>query len=322
MVALGLTGVVWQSVTQRIREFGLRRAKGATIADVRRQVLVEMVIMTSLALIVGVALLGQLPLLPLPSDLRIVAGAGVRGQPGVLGRGDLPSDARVRLVSEPAGDEDRAGRGATLRVSRPAWAGRMADGRWHNSGRAAGAGCSRTALLSAPSHDSHRRRRPVGDGFAGAAAQAGRAATVAAGSPDETLEVLRREPCQLVIQDMNFSRRTSGEEGLALLKQIKELTPAVPVILITAWGSIALAVEGMKAGASDFVTKPWTNQQLLQTVQTALGLVEARADQGDRALTRDDLDARYDFGDLVGRDARMLRILSSSAGSHRPTPPS
>ena len=61
MVALGLTGVVWQSVTQRIREFGLRRAKGATIANVRRQVLIEMVIMTSLALLVGVVLLGQLP---------------------------------------------------------------------------------------------------------------------------------------------------------------------------------------------------------------------------------------------------------------------
>jgi len=134
-------------------------------------------------------------------------------------------------------------------------------------------------------------------------------ASIAASSPDETLEVLRREACQLVIQDMNFSRRTSGEEGLALLKRIKELTPAVPVILITAWGSIALAVEGMKAGASDFVTKPWTNQQMLQTVQTALGLVAARADHGERALTREDLDARYDFGDLVGRDARMLRIL-------------
>jgi putative ABC transport system permease protein len=72
MVALGLTGVVWQSVTQRIREFGLRRAKGATIVDVRRQVLVEMVIMTSLALIVGVVLLAQLPLLPLPSDLEFI----------------------------------------------------------------------------------------------------------------------------------------------------------------------------------------------------------------------------------------------------------
>ncbi len=70
MVALGLTGVVWQSVTQRIREFGLRRAKGATIVDVRRQVLVEMVIMTSLALVVGVILLAQLPLLPLPEGLN------------------------------------------------------------------------------------------------------------------------------------------------------------------------------------------------------------------------------------------------------------
>src|SRR3954452_6785550 len=133
-------------------------------------------------------------------------------------------------------------------------------------------------------------------------------ATVAASSPDETLAVLRREPCQLVIQDMNFSRRTSGEEGLALLKRIKELTPAIPVILITAWGSIALAVEGMKGGASDFVTKPWTNQQMLQTVQTALGLARVQADE--RTLSRDELDARYDFGDLVGGDARMLRILA------------
>jgi putative ABC transport system permease protein len=72
MVALGLTGVVWQSVTQRIREFGLRRAKGATIRGVQRQVLVEMVIMTSLALVVGVVLLAQLPLLPLPRDFDVI----------------------------------------------------------------------------------------------------------------------------------------------------------------------------------------------------------------------------------------------------------
>ena len=69
MVALGLTGVVWQSVTQRIREFGLRRAKGATIPNVRTQVLSEIVIMTSLAVIAAVALLAQVPLLPLPRDL-------------------------------------------------------------------------------------------------------------------------------------------------------------------------------------------------------------------------------------------------------------
>jgi putative ABC transport system permease protein len=74
MVGLGLTGVVWQSVTQRIREFGLRRAKGATIANIRRQVLVEMVIMTSVALVAGVLLVAQLPLLPVPDDLQVVRG--------------------------------------------------------------------------------------------------------------------------------------------------------------------------------------------------------------------------------------------------------
>jgi DNA-binding NtrC family response regulator len=133
--------------------------------------------------------------------------------------------------------------------------------------------------------------------------------SLAASSPEDALDLLRRQPCQLIIQDMNFSRRTSGEEGLALLRQIREVTPAIPVILITGWGSIGLAVEGMKAGASDFVTKPWTNQQMLQTVHTALGVVASRAQPDERALTRDELDARYDFGDLVGRDARMLRIL-------------
>jgi two-component system, NtrC family, response regulator len=138
--------------------------------------------------------------------------------------------------------------------------------------------------------------------------QAGFASTSAA-SPDEAIEVLRRQPCQLVIQDMNFSRRTSGEEGLALLQRIKALTPAIPVVLITAWGSIGLAVEGMKAGAADFVTKPWTNGQMLETVKTTLGLTAAQAAADERVQTRDELDARLDFGPLVGRDPKMLRIL-------------
>jgi DNA-binding NtrC family response regulator len=134
-------------------------------------------------------------------------------------------------------------------------------------------------------------------------------ASIAAASPDEAIEILRRQPCQLVIQDMNFSRRTSGEEGLALLQRIKELTPAIPVVLITAWGSIALAVEGMKAGAANFVTKPWSNGQMLETVKTTLGLAAARPGADEHVATRDELDARFDFGHLVGRDPKMLRIL-------------
>jgi putative ABC transport system permease protein len=75
MVALGLTGVVWQSVTQRIREFGLRRAKGASIADIRVQILSEIMLMTSLALVAAVVLLAQVPLLPLPEDLQVIPGS-------------------------------------------------------------------------------------------------------------------------------------------------------------------------------------------------------------------------------------------------------
>src|ERR1044071_6029459 len=94
-------------------------------------------------------------------------------------------------------------------------------------------------------------------------------ATVPAHEPMEALAVLRRERPSLVIQVMNFSRRTTGEEGLALLQRIRAEEPLLPVILITAWGSIQLAVEGMKRGASDFLTKPWANATVLQSVETA-----------------------------------------------------
>jgi len=129
-------------------------------------------------------------------------------------------------------------------------------------------------------------------------------------SPDEALAILQREPCELVLQDMNFSRRTTGEEGLSLLARIKTLAPRLPVVLITAWGSIGLAVEGMKAGAADFITKPWSNDQIVRVVQTALGLAESDRPAGDEpALTREELDRRYDFGELVGEDPRLLRVL-------------
>ena len=71
MVTLGLTGVVWQSVIVRLREFGLRRAAGASGASVRRQVFAEMAVMTSFAVLAGSLIVGQLPLLPLPPDLVI-----------------------------------------------------------------------------------------------------------------------------------------------------------------------------------------------------------------------------------------------------------
>ena len=138
--------------------------------------------------------------------------------------------------------------------------------------------------------------------------QAGHASQATA-SPEEALLWLEGHPCALVLQDMNFSRQTTGEEGLALVARIKALRPGLPVILMTAWASIALAVEGMKAGASDFVTKPWTNAQLVQSVKTALGLAAVPAPAPGRAPSREDLDARYDFGNLIGNDRHFLRVL-------------
>lgn len=83
-------------------------------------------------------------------------------------------------------------------------------------------------------------------------------ATIEAASPLQALEVVRKTvPC-LVLLDMNFSRSTSGEEGIILLREIKIFCPATPVILMTAWGSIPLAVKGVKAGAFDFVTNRGT----------------------------------------------------------------
>jgi two-component system NtrC family response regulator len=76
---------------------------------------------------------------------------------------------------------------------------------------------------------------------------------------------------------MNFSPQTSGEEGLALLAATKARYPALPVLLMTAWGSIALAVRGVKSGAADFFTKPWDNARLVELVRTTLSLAAPAA---------------------------------------------
>ncbi len=94
-------------------------------------------------------------------------------------------------------------------------------------------------------------------------------------SPVEAMSVVRTATPQLILMDMNFTLSTDGVEGLTLLKQVKIFQPQVPVILMTAWGSIQLAVDGIKAGAFDFITKPWDNYSLLQRIETAIKLSES-----------------------------------------------
>ncbi len=135
-------------------------------------------------------------------------------------------------------------------------------------------------------------------------------ASQSASAPASALELLERENFTLVLQDMNFSRQTTGAEGLALLKEIKTRKPQLPVILMTAWGSIALAVKGMQAGAADFITKPWHNEQILQSVKTTLGLAAAHASfKSGKYFSREDLEAQYDFENLAGRDPKFLKAL-------------
>ncbi|MDE6578116.1 MAG: sigma-54 dependent transcriptional regulator [Muribaculaceae bacterium] len=93
-----------------------------------------------------------------------------------------------------------------------------------------------------------------------------------ASGPDEALMKVRQRVYDLMLMDMNYSRGVTGEEGIELLRKVKIFQPETPVILITAWGSIELAVEGMRHGAYDFITKPWNNTVLLQRIATAINL--------------------------------------------------
>lgn len=128
--------------------------------------------------------------------------------------------------------------------------------------------------------------------------------------PGAVLPVLASQPIDLVLQDMNFSAQTSGEEGLALLAAIREQQPALPVLLMTAWGSINLAVRGVKAGAADFFTKPWHNAQLIELIRTTLELAATRpATRPDRAA----LDREFDFRGIVGEHPELLKVLATVA---------
>jgi DNA-binding NtrC family response regulator len=126
--------------------------------------------------------------------------------------------------------------------------------------------------------------------------------------PQQALALLAAEAVDLVLQDMNFSLQTSGEEGLALLAQLKERHPELPVLLMTAWGSIGLAVRGVKAGAANFFTKPWDNAQLVELIRATLELaVPSPAGRPSRQA----LDAQFDFGAIVGEHPKLLKVLAT-----------
>jgi len=137
----------------------------------------------------------------------------------------------------------------------------------------------------------------------------------AATSPEEGLALLARESFDLVVQDMNFhADTTSGDEGIALFAQIRARHPDLPVILLTAWTSLESAVDLVKAGAADYLAKPWDDRKLLATVNNLLELSEARRElarhrRGEQRR-RNALEREYDLRGFVFADAASERVLA------------
>lgn len=120
--------------------------------------------------------------------------------------------------------------------------------------------------------------------------------------PACALEKVRVNAYELILMDMNYGISTTGEEGIALLRKVKIFQPDTPVILITAWGSIELAVEGIKAGAFDFITKPWNNRLLLQRIDTAISVYSKKQ------ATRN---SPFNPGGIIARNSEMMSLLAT-----------
>ena len=96
-------------------------------------------------------------------------------------------------------------------------------------------------------------------------------------SPNTIPTLLKNENYDVILLDMNFSREaTSGKEGFMWLNKILEIDPATVVILITGYGDIELAVQGIKEGATNFLLKPWDNRKLVATITTSLQLRKSK----------------------------------------------
>ena len=118
---------------------------------------------------------------------------------------------------------------------------------------------------------------------------------------EEGLRMLEREPFDLVLLDLALP----GRSGIALLPEIKERQPELPVIMITAYGTVDNVVEAIRAGAENFVQKPWDNEKLLADIRSAVARRKAEEEnlQLKRALRQ-----RYSFASIVGKSEIMLKV--------------
>ncbi|MBQ9657116.1 MAG: DNA-binding response regulator [Prevotella sp.] len=105
--------------------------------------------------------------------------------------------------------------------------------------------------------------------------------------PDSVLKTMAQEEIDLVLLDMNFTLGVnSGQEGLFWLRTIRKHHPQVPVVLLTAYADVSLAVRGLKNGAADFIVKPWDNGELVRKLKDVL-------DQSAELVTLDEMEAGH-----------------------------
>lgn len=134
-------------------------------------------------------------------------------------------------------------------------------------------------------------------------------------TPLAGLQLLREnKDISLVIQDMNFTAdTTSGEEGRELFFAIREINPDLPIILLTAWTQLEMAVELVRAGAADYLGKPWDDNKLISTINNLLELGELqkrqRASQQQAMSARSKLRESFDLQDIIYRSDNMQKLL-------------
>src|SRR5881394_3659799 len=127
-----------------------------------------------------------------------------------------------------------------------------------------------------------------------------------AGSPAGILESLDANDFDAVLMDLNYARdTTSGQEGLDLLSQLRSHDPTLPIVVMTAWGSVEVAVEAMRRGARDFVQKPWENARLLTIVRTQVEL--ARALRRQQRLEAENRSLKPDVRPMLIAEAPSMR---------------
>jgi len=128
-----------------------------------------------------------------------------------------------------------------------------------------------------------------------------------ASKPGDILKHISESDFDLVLLDMNFSISINGEEGIEILRKIKLLRPEMPVILMTAWASVELAVRGIKLGASDFITKPWNNIQLLKIIETSITLSANKIEASNSRINK--RERLPEFQEIIGEDPKLFEIL-------------